>query len=86
MKRINIKVPDELHSQFKSICTIQGKEMTEILKAFVEDYVARKGESALMTFEEFLTQDPRKLAQHVKSQLSEYVKAKAKVASNANRK
>jgi len=86
MKRINIKVPDELHSQFKSICTIQGKEMTEILKEFIEDYVARKGESALTTLEAFLSQDPKKLAEHVKTQLGEFAKAKAKVDSSAKGK
>lgn len=39
MKHININLPDELHTKFKIACASQGKKMTEVLLASIEEYL-----------------------------------------------
>ena len=37
--RMSLIVPPELHRQFKLATAAEGKEMSEVLVAFIEDYV-----------------------------------------------
>ena len=41
VKRMNLNVPTELHNSFKSVTAAQGKDMTTVLLAFIENYVAK---------------------------------------------
>jgi predicted DNA binding CopG/RHH family protein len=43
VKRVNINVPTGLHNSFKAAAAAQGLEMTEVLMAFIESYVAKHG-------------------------------------------
>jgi predicted HicB family RNase H-like nuclease len=39
VKRMNLNVPIELHNAFKVSTAAQGKNMTDILIAFIQQYV-----------------------------------------------
>jgi hypothetical protein len=39
VKRLNIHVDVRLHNAFKAATAAQGKEMTEVLLRFIEEYV-----------------------------------------------
>jgi len=39
MKKLSISLSDELHRRFKVACSLQGCDMSEALRKFVEDYV-----------------------------------------------
>ncbi len=41
VKRMNLNVPVELHNAFKSVTAAQGSNMTDVLLAFIEDYVMK---------------------------------------------
>jgi metal-responsive CopG/Arc/MetJ family transcriptional regulator len=41
MKRLTVKIPDELHTQFKVIATLEQKDMTEIVLRMVREYVEK---------------------------------------------
>lgn len=41
VKRMNLNVPVEVHNRFKSITAAEGKEMTEVILKFVEEYVEK---------------------------------------------
>lgn len=41
MKRLNVIISTQLHSQFKSLAAAQGEKMTDILLEFIRDYVRR---------------------------------------------
>jgi hypothetical protein len=43
VKRVNINIPIELHNSFKAAAAAQGLEMTEVLMAYIESYVAESG-------------------------------------------
>lgn len=40
---MNINIPTELHNSFKASTAAQGLEMTVVLLAFIESYVAKHG-------------------------------------------
>ena len=40
---MNINIPTELHNRFKASTAAQGLEMTVVLLAFIEGYVAKHG-------------------------------------------
>ena len=40
-KRMNLNVPIELHNSFKSVTAGQGKNMTDVLLEFIQDYVTK---------------------------------------------
>jgi hypothetical protein len=44
---MNINVDAQLHNAFKAAAAAQGKEMTEILLAFIEQYVTQHTPVAL---------------------------------------
>ena len=46
IKRVNINIPTELHNSFKAAAAAQGLEMTEVLMAYIESYVAKHGYAA----------------------------------------
>ena len=39
IKRMNLNVPIELHNAFKSTTAGQGKNMTDVLLEFIQNYV-----------------------------------------------
>ena len=39
VKRMNLNVPVELHNSFKSITAAQGQNMTDVLLAYIQQYV-----------------------------------------------
>jgi hypothetical protein len=41
VKRVNINIPTELHNSFKASTAAQGLEMTVVLLAFIQGYVAK---------------------------------------------
>ena len=45
VKRMNLNVPIELHNNFKSVTASQGKNMTDVLLEFIEQYVSKHGQS-----------------------------------------
>ena len=42
MKRLQLILPDELHTRFKVACTLRGAEMSEIVRGWVEEYVEKE--------------------------------------------
>jgi hypothetical protein len=40
---VNINIPTELHNSFKASTAAQGLEMTVVLLAFIQGYVAKHG-------------------------------------------
>jgi hypothetical protein len=45
IKRMNLNVPFELHNRFKSVTAAEGKNMTDVLLEFIEDYVMKNSSS-----------------------------------------
>jgi hypothetical protein len=45
--RLNINVDEKLHSSFKAIAALEGKRMTDLLLAFIEEYVRKHMPSGL---------------------------------------
>jgi hypothetical protein len=43
VKRVNINIPTGLHNSFKAAAAAQGLEMTEVLMAYIESFVAKSG-------------------------------------------
>jgi len=43
---VNINIPTRLHNSFKAAAAGQGLEMTEVLMAYIESYVAKHGYAA----------------------------------------
>ena len=43
IKRVNIIVEVNLHNAFKAATAAQGVDMTTVLMAFIQDYVAKNG-------------------------------------------
>jgi predicted DNA-binding protein len=41
MKHFNMKLSDELHKRFKIACAHEGKELSEVVRKAIEDFVAR---------------------------------------------
>lgn len=41
VKRMNLNVPIELHNSFKSVTAGQGKNMTDVLLEFIQEYVVK---------------------------------------------
>ncbi len=43
VKRLNVILERTLHDRFKAATAAQGKRMTDVLLAFIRDYVERHG-------------------------------------------
>jgi hypothetical protein len=41
VKRMNLNVPAELHNTFKSMTAAEGKNMTDVLLDFIQQYVSK---------------------------------------------
>jgi ParG len=41
VKRMNLNVPLELHNAFKSTTAAEGKNMTDVLLEFIQEYVTK---------------------------------------------
>jgi metal-responsive CopG/Arc/MetJ family transcriptional regulator len=48
MKRIQLILPDDLHTKFKVICTLQGTDMSEVIRGWIEEYVEKKEKRKLI--------------------------------------
>jgi hypothetical protein len=46
VKRMNLNVPVGLHNSFKATTAAQGKNMTDVLMEFIEQYVAKHGQAS----------------------------------------
>jgi ParG len=42
VKRLNLNVPIELHNAFKVSTAVEGKNMTDVLIQFIEEYVRER--------------------------------------------
>ena len=47
VKRMNINLPVELHDAFKAATAVQGKNMTDVLIDFIDQYVKKNMPKAL---------------------------------------
>ncbi len=45
VKRMNLNVPLELHNNFKSVTAAEGKNMTDVLLEFIQEYIAKHASS-----------------------------------------
>ncbi len=45
VKRMNLNVPVDLHNGFKVATTVRGKNMTDVLLEFIQNYVEKNGVS-----------------------------------------
>ena len=43
VKRMNLNVEVSLHDAFKAATAAQGRNMTDVLMKFIEDYVVKNG-------------------------------------------
>jgi ParG len=41
LKRMNLNVPIELHNTFKAVTASQGLNMTDVLMAYIKEYVEK---------------------------------------------
>ena len=41
MKNFNVRISDDLHYRFKVACTLQGIEMSDVIRKFIEDYIQK---------------------------------------------
>jgi predicted DNA-binding protein len=46
MVRFNLNLSDIVHRRFKAICALDGKDMAEVVRKLIEEYV-EKGEKTL---------------------------------------
>lgn len=46
VKRMNLNVPVELHNAFKAATAAKGMNMTDVLMAYIEEYVTQHSEPA----------------------------------------
>ena len=46
VKRMNLNVPVELHNAFKAATAAEGQNMTDVLMAYIEEYVSRHSQPA----------------------------------------
>ena len=45
VKRMNLNVSVELHNAFKATVSAQGLNMTDVLMAYIEQYVSKHGQA-----------------------------------------
>jgi len=50
MKRIQLILPEDLHTKFKVICTLEGTDMSEVVRRWIEDYVEKEEKRKLIVF------------------------------------
>ena len=50
MKRFTITLPEDLHAKFKIACTLEGTDMSEIVRRCIQDYVARVEQRKMIPF------------------------------------
>jgi hypothetical protein len=46
VKRMNLNVPVDLHNAFKAATAAQGMNMTDVLMAYIEEYVSQHSQPA----------------------------------------
>jgi hypothetical protein len=55
MKRFTMLLPAELHTRFKVVCTLEGKDMTEVIRKFIEGYVEKAEKRKLIVVQKSKT-------------------------------
>ena len=50
MKRLQLTLPDDLHTKFKVVCALEGSDMSEIVRKWIEAYVQREEKRKLIVF------------------------------------
>jgi metal-responsive CopG/Arc/MetJ family transcriptional regulator len=50
MKRISLNFPEELHTRFKVVCTLEGTDMTQVLQELVREYVEKAEKRKLIVY------------------------------------
>ena len=43
VKRMNLNIESSLHDRFKAAVAVQGKDMTSVLLAYIQQYVTEHG-------------------------------------------
>jgi hypothetical protein len=38
MKKFTINIPEDLHTNFKIACTLEGTDMSDVIRNFMEEY------------------------------------------------
>ncbi|MBZ5500498.1 MAG: hypothetical protein LAP85_29240 [Acidobacteriia bacterium] len=41
MSRLNLHIPDELRARFKAVCALELKDMSEVVRKLIEEYVQK---------------------------------------------
>ncbi len=41
MIKYNVNLSEELHRRFKIVCVTEGKDMSEVVRKLIEDYVEK---------------------------------------------
>jgi predicted DNA-binding protein len=41
MKKLQLFLAEELHARFKSVCALEGKDMTTVIREFIERFVEK---------------------------------------------
>jgi metal-responsive CopG/Arc/MetJ family transcriptional regulator len=41
MQRYNVNLPEELHTRFKVVCALERKDMSEVVRKLIEEYVEK---------------------------------------------
>lgn len=41
VKRMNLNLPARLHDQFRAAVALQGENMTDVIRKFIEDYIRK---------------------------------------------
>ena len=50
MVRLNLWVPEELRRKLKVVCALEGKDMSEIIRKLIEEYVEKAEKRKLLVF------------------------------------
>jgi hypothetical protein len=48
MRTLTMRISEDLHTRFKIACTLEGTDMSEVVRKFIEDYVERVGKRKLI--------------------------------------
>jgi predicted DNA-binding protein len=50
MTRLNLYLPEQLRSRFKAVCALEGKDMSEVVREFIEEYVEKAEKRKLVVY------------------------------------
>jgi metal-responsive CopG/Arc/MetJ family transcriptional regulator len=55
MVRLNLHVPEELRRKLKVVCALEGKDMSEVIRKLIEDYVEKAEKRKLVVLPKIKT-------------------------------